>query len=71
MFCPLMILKESTSVRKNQERTMRESGSSGFSVEHDSAGDWPSFALESQLTSCNVFRQTASMEPEIDCKLQS
>ena len=29
------------------------------------------FAPESRLTSCSVFRQTASMEAEIDCKLQS
>ena len=29
------------------------------------------FAPESRLTSCSVFRQTASMEAEIDCRLQS
>ncbi len=29
------------------------------------------FARKSRLTSCSVFRQTASMEVEIDCKLQS
>ena len=28
-------------------------------------------AAQSGLTSCGVFRQTASMEAEIDCKLQS
>ena len=30
-----------------------------------------SFASESRLTSCSVFRQTGSMEAEIDCMLQS
>ncbi len=29
-----------------------------------------SFASESRLTSCSFFRQTASMEAEIDCRLQ-
>ncbi|SRR6266550_7956538 len=29
------------------------------------------FCPESRLTSCSVFRQTASMEAQIDCKMQS
>ena len=29
------------------------------------------FSVESWLTSCSVFRQTASMEAEIDCKMPS
>jgi hypothetical protein len=29
------------------------------------------FCSESRLTSCSVFRQTACMEAEIDCSLQS
>jgi hypothetical protein len=29
------------------------------------------FRLELRLTSCSAFRQTASMEAEIDCRLQS
>jgi hypothetical protein len=31
----------------------------------------PWLCPEARLTSCSVFRQTASMEAEIDCKLQS